>query len=48
MRFNESVAWRDVVAELTFQELEHDDCSDATEKALSFLQRRKSSDVWAA
>lgn len=47
VRFNEAIAWRDVVAELTFQEVEHDDCADATEKALSFLQRRKSGDVWA-
>lgn len=41
VRFNEAVGWRDVVAQLTFQELDHDDCADATEKALSFLQRRK-------
>lgn len=44
--FAESVNWRDVVAQLTFQELEHDDCADATEKALSFLQRRRSGGVW--
>lgn len=41
VRFNEAVGWRDVVSQLTFQELDHDDCADATEKALSFLQRRK-------
>lgn len=42
--FNELINWRDVVAELTFQEVDHDDCADATEKALAFLQRRKSGD----
>ena len=45
---NQEVNWRQVVSEMTFQELEHDDCADATEKALNYLQRRKPSDVWGA
>jgi hypothetical protein len=47
VRFSEEVNWRDVVAQLTFQETEEDDGSDATEKSLAYLQRRKGSQVWA-
>jgi phage terminase large subunit-like protein len=47
VKFNAAAKWSRVVDELTLQATDHDDCADATEKALAFLQRRNSSSAWS-
>lgn len=47
VRLNQAVNWHNVTSQLTGAEIEEDDDADATEKALNFLQRRKSSEVWS-
>ena len=47
VRLNQAINWHHVTSQLTGVEIEEDDDADATEKALNFLQRRKSSEVWS-